>query len=71
MIKALSNPFGYYKTPNTRAEAQSNVNYWWYEGMGECPSDAVEAGWDTYIKEMKREAARCLKIIVDKSAKTV
>jgi hypothetical protein len=49
------NPFPYTKTPTTRLEAQNNINYWWYEGM-ECPSTAVEANWDTFIREMKRAA---------------
>jgi hypothetical protein len=51
------NPFRYTKTPKNLCEAQSNVNYWWYEGM-ECPPDTIEAHWRTFIKEMKREAGR-------------
>jgi hypothetical protein len=53
----MSNPFTYYKKPSNREEGQSNVNYWWFENMGGCPPDAVEANWNTFMKEMKREAA--------------
>lgn len=54
------NPFTYYKNPTSRAEAQSNCNYWWFEGMDDCPEDAVPANWNTFIREMKREASRQL-----------
>lgn len=53
------NPFPYTKNPTTRFEALSNSNYWWYEGM-ECPPDTIEAHWRTFIREMKRSAARDL-----------
>lgn len=52
----MPNPFEYFKKPKDIMEAQSNVNYWWYEKMGGVPVDTVEANWNTYIKEMMREA---------------
>jgi hypothetical protein len=62
-----TNPFTYYKKPSNHQEAQSNVNYWWFEGMGDCPIDTIEAHWNTYIKEMKRSAAKELQIFsIDK-----
>jgi hypothetical protein len=51
------NPFPYTKKPTNIREAQNNINYWWYLGM-ECPPDVIEAHWQTYIKEMKRDAVR-------------
>lgn len=54
------NPFPYTKNPTTLLEAQSNINYWWYEGM-ECPVGEIEANWNTFIREMKRSADRDLK----------
>ena len=51
------NPFPYTKNPTTPFEAQNNINYWWYEGM-ECPVGEIEANWNTFIREMKREAGR-------------
>lgn len=51
------NPFTYTKTPQTIIEAQSNINYWWFEGM-ECPEGEIEANWNTFIREMKRAADR-------------
>jgi len=51
------NPFPYTKKPATIMEAQSNINYWWYEGM-ECPAGEIEANWRTFIREMKRSADR-------------
>jgi len=50
------NPFRYTKNPQTLIEAQSNINYWWFEGM-EGPDDEIEANWNTFIHEMKRAAA--------------
>jgi len=57
----MSNPFTYYKKPQSRQEAQSNINYWWYEGMGECPEDSIPANWKTFIREMRRGAERELR----------
>jgi hypothetical protein len=51
------NPFSYTKNPQTLIEAQSNINYWYYEGM-ECPEGEIEANWKTFIREMKRSADR-------------
>lgn len=51
------NSFPYTKNPTTLFEAQNNINYWWYQGM-ECPVGEIEANWNTFIREMKREAGR-------------
>lgn len=56
------NPFEYFKSPRCRAEAQSNANYWLFEGMTECPADTVEASWNVFIREMKRDANRELSL---------
>jgi len=53
------NPFQYIKDPKSLIEAQTNVNYWWFEGMG-CPEGQIEANWNTFIREMKRSAERDL-----------
>lgn len=50
----MSNPFSYFKKPETKKQAQSNINYWWYVKMGGCPEGEIEANWNTYIKEMMR-----------------
>ena len=56
------NPFVYYKNPTTTKEAQSNINYFWFEGMldnkeiedsGHCPAD-----YRTYIKAMSEDCKR-------------
>ena len=56
------NPFVYYKNPTTVKEAQSNINYFWFEGMlsndeiedlGYCPAD-----YRTYIKAMAEDCKR-------------
>lgn len=52
----MSNPFLYTKNPSNKFEAQQNINYWWFEGMGGCPENTIEANWNTFIREMKREA---------------
>lgn len=53
------NPFPYTKNPTTLTEAQNNINYWWYEGMGEPPGgEMLDVHWRTYIREMKRGADR-------------
>jgi hypothetical protein len=57
------NPFTYTKNPKTIMEAQNNINYWWYEGM-ECPTNTIEAHWNTFIKEMKRDADRDMRNIL-------
>lgn len=54
----MSNPFTYFKKPQNSKEAQSNINYWWFIKMGGCPSDQIEANWNTYIKEMMRGAQK-------------
>jgi predicted kinase len=54
------NPFPYTKTPTTILEAQNNLNHWWFEGM-KCPEDVIEAHWQTFIREMKRDATRDMK----------
>lgn len=66
----MMNPFTYTKNPQTIAEAQSNLNYWWFEGM-ECPADTIPANWNTFIREMKREAKRDLLKVVDTETKWV
>ncbi len=52
----MANPFPYFKRPTTAPEAQSNVNYWWFEAMGGAPDDANPAAWNTYMREMQRAA---------------
>ena len=58
----MSNPFTYYKQPGTVKEAQSNVNYWQYEGM--LSTEEIEelghipANYLSFINEMKRDAAK-------------
>ena len=58
----MANLFTYYKTPKTPKEAQSSINYYWFEGMlsnddiedlGHCP-----ASYRTYIKAMSEEFKR-------------
>ena len=54
----MANPFTYTKTPATKAQAQANINYFWFEGM--LTSDEIEelghipANYKTYINEMLR-----------------
>jgi hypothetical protein len=56
------NPFPYTKNPTTRLEAQNNLNHWWYEGMEEPPGgEMLDVHWQTFIREMKRDASRDLK----------
>lgn len=56
------NPFPYTKKPTTIMEAQNNINYWWYEGMGDPPGgEMLDVHWHTFIREMKREADRDMK----------
>ena len=56
----MANPFQYFKKPETVKEAQSNVNYWFYEGfltteemeeLGHIP-----ANYRSFIKAMTHEA---------------
>lgn len=56
------NPYKYYKTPQSSEQAQSNINYWWYESMVD-DSDIEAMGhfpvhYRTYIHEMARDARR-------------
>lgn len=68
----MKNPFTYYNPPTTRLEAQSNVNYWWYEGMEDCPSDTVAASWNVFMREMNRESKRQLsKFLIDNTSSAV
>lgn len=57
------NPFPYTKNPTTIMEAQNNINYWWYEGM-ERPAGEIEANWNTFIREMKRDAGRDMRKVL-------
>ena len=62
------NPFQYTKNPTCLMEAQTNINYWWFEGMN-CPEDEIKANWKTFIREMKREAERDMqKLLVSETA---
>ena len=60
----MANPFTYTKAPTNRKQAQSNVNYWHFEGM--LSNDEIEqlgyipASYNSFIKEMKRDAAATL-----------
>ena len=60
----MSNPFTYYKTPVTRKQAQSNINYWHYEGMAtDC--EIEESGYlpvhhRVFIREMMYQAKKDL-----------
>ena len=60
----MSNPFPYYKNPTTKRQAQSNINYWWYEGMAtDC--EIEESGFlpvqhRVFIREMTRQARKDL-----------
>jgi hypothetical protein len=51
------NPFPYTKNPQTIKDAYSNLNHWWFEGML-CPDGYIESNWNTFIREMKRDANR-------------
>ena len=54
----MSNPFTYTSKPETKAQAQANINYFWFEGM--LTNDEIEelgeipASYKTYINEMLR-----------------
>lgn len=56
----MSNPFTYYKKPATVKEAQSNINYWWFEGS--LTTDQIEdlghipANYRSFIKSMTQSA---------------
>lgn len=58
----MPNPFTYYKVPTTVKEAQSNVNYWQYEGMLSVEEieglGHIPANYRSFINEMKRDAAK-------------
>ena len=66
------NPFTYYKAPETRKQAQSNVNYWHFEGM--LSNDEMEelghipASFKAFINEMKHEAKKTLIKIEERTA---
>ena len=59
------NPFKYYKKPSNKKEAQSNINYWHYEGMLSTKDiedmGKIPANYKSYIKSMKQDAQRELK----------
>jgi hypothetical protein len=55
------NPWTYTPNPTNRQQAQANINYWWFEGMGACPEGEIEANWRTFIKEMQRDAQRVMR----------
>lgn len=59
------NPFKYYKKPSNKKEAQSNVNYWHYEGMLSTKDmedmGKIPANYKSFIKTMKHEAEKDLK----------
>lgn len=63
----MVNPFTYYPDPATATEAQSNVNFWWFEGM--LTSEEIEdmghipVSYRTYIKAMSNDAKRELRNI--------
>jgi len=66
------NPFVYYKNPTTTKEAQSNINYFWFEGMldnkeiedsGHCPAD-----YRTYIKAMSEDCKRIKRNLQNKES---
>ena len=54
----MTNPFTYTSKPETKTQAQSNINYFWFEGM--LTNDEIEeqghipASYKTYINEMLR-----------------
>jgi len=60
----MSNPFTYYKNPTNKKQAQSNINYWYYEGMApDC--EIEESGFlpvqhRVFIREMLRQAKKDL-----------
>lgn len=66
------NPFTYYKAPETRKQAQSNVNYWHFEGM--LSTDEIEelghipASYKAFIATMKHEARKTLTKIAEQTA---
>ena len=51
-------PFPYFKTPATKAEAQSNCNHWTWIKLGGCPEGESLPAWRTYLESMEREARR-------------
>ena len=60
----MANPFTYYKKPETRKQAQSNINYWYYEGMATA-CETEESGFlpvqhRVFIREMMRQAKKDL-----------
>ena len=66
------NPFVYYKNPTTAKEAQSCINYFWYEGLlTDSEIDDlghIPASYRTYIKEMTREFTRIKSSIQNKES---
>lgn len=68
----MVNPFTYYPKPATVSEAQSNVNFWWFEGM--LTTEEIEdlghipASYRTYIKAMSNDAKRELRNIKESVA---
>ena len=60
----MSNPFNYYKTPETRKQAQSNINYWWFESMApDC--EIEESGFlpvqhKVFVRSMMQQARKDL-----------
>ena len=60
----MSNPFTYYKTPETRKQAQSNINYWWFESMApDC--EIEESGFlpvqhRVFVRSMMQQARKDL-----------
>jgi hypothetical protein len=63
----MPNPFTHYPKPKTAREAQSNVNFWCFEGM--LTTEEIEdlghipASYRTYIKVMSNDAKRELRNI--------
>lgn len=63
----MANPFTYYPKPATVSEAQSNINFWWFEGML-TPEEIedlghIPASYRTYIQAMTSDAKRELRNI--------
>ena len=66
------NPFTYYKAPETRKQAQSNLNYWCFEGMLSTAEmeelGHIPASYKAFINEMKHEAKKTLNNIMEQAA---
>ncbi len=51
-------PYEYFKKPENRKQAQSNLNVWAWVRLGGCPEGELAVNWNTYVSAMTRDATR-------------